>query len=108
MSGFCARRIGLMRKATPPDRVTAAPGSARTLVSGDKLGPRDVLALAAGCGLAAGWLEVGARVLCRSIDPTHRLYLMSRHFVWLVPLSNLMLFSSMGVLLAVATKLWTR
>jgi len=31
---------------------------------------------------------------------------MSRHFVWLVPLSNLLLFFGMGVVLAVATGLW--
>ena len=48
------------------------------------------------CGLAAGWLEVGTRVLCRSINPTNRLYLMSRHFVWLTPLTNLLLFSGCG------------
>ncbi len=72
------------------------------------LGPLDVLMLSAWCGLAAGLLEVGTRVLCRSIDPTNRLYLMSRHFVWLAPISNLMLFAGMGLFLAVATKLWPR
>jgi len=97
-----------MNTTTPADRLTFSPGTARTLAPLGRIGPRDVLVLSAWCGLAAGWLEVGARVLCRSIDPTHRLYLMSRHFVWLVPLSNLMLFSGIGVLLAVATKLWTR
>jgi arylsulfatase A-like enzyme len=34
--------------------------------------------------------------------------MMSRHFVWLVPLANLLLFSGMGVLLALATKRWPR
>ena len=34
-----------------------------------RLGPLDVLVLSAWCGLAAGWLEVGTRVLCRAIHP---------------------------------------
>jgi arylsulfatase A-like enzyme len=67
-----------------------------------------MLVLSAWCGLAAGWLEVGARVLCRSIDATNRLYTMSRHFAWLVPLSNLLLFSLVGLFLAVAAKRWPR
>jgi arylsulfatase A-like enzyme len=84
----------------------ASPGTARTPEPVGRLGPLDVLALSAGCGLAAGWLEVGTRVLCRSIDSTSRLYTMSRHFIWLAPLSNLLLFLVMGTLLAAATKLW--
>ena len=60
--------------------------------------------LAAWCGLAAGLLEVATRVLCRWINPTNRLYLMSRHFVWLAPLSNLLLFSGSDLLLAVANQ----
>ena len=52
------------------------------------------------CGLAAGLLEVGVRVLCRMIDSTIRLYGMSRHFVWLVPLTNLLFFSGVGGCLA--------
>ena len=39
-------------------------------------------------------------MLCRSLSPTNRLYLMSRHFVWLTPLANLLLFLIVGVLLA--------
>ena len=62
------------------------------LTSGHGLGPWDVLALAAWFGLAAGWLEVGTRVLCKSLIGVNRLYLMTRHFVWLVPVSNLLLF----------------
>ena len=60
------------------------------------------------CGLAAGWLEVGTRVICRSLSPTNRLYLMSRHFVWLTPLANLLLFLIVGVLLALITRLSPR
>ena len=48
-------------------------------------------------GLAAGLLEVGMRVLCRAIDPTQRIYVTSRHFVWLTPLANMLLFVSTGI-----------
>jgi arylsulfatase A-like enzyme len=68
------------------------------------LGAWHVLALAAWCGLVAGWLEVGMRVLCKSLIGTNRLYMMTRHFVWLIPLSNLLLFFVGGLLLAAATK----
>src|SRR5438046_3043103 len=86
--------------STPADRLAAAPGSARTLTARPGLGPLDVLVLSAWCGLAAGLLEVGTRILCRGIDPHDRLYMMSRHFVWLAPLANLLLFSAMGLFLA--------
>ena len=59
-------------------------------------GPVDVLVLSAWCGLAAGELEVVARIVHRAFNSTHRLYLMTRHFVWLVPLINLALFLGWG------------
>ncbi len=65
-----------------------------------RLGPLDVLVVSAWCGLAAGELEVAMRILSRSLSSTNRLYLMSRHFVWLVPLILLVLFLAMGVFLA--------
>ena len=65
-----------------------------------RLAARDILAMAAWFGLSAGWFEVGTRILARTIDPTHRLNMMSRHYVWTVPLSNLLLFSAVGLLLA--------
>jgi arylsulfatase A-like enzyme len=71
------------------------------------LGPLDVLVLSAWCSLAGGLLEVGTRVVCK-ILPVHRSYGMSRHFVWMAPLSNLLLFSGIGLLLALATRFWPR
>ncbi len=47
-------------------------------------------------------------VLCRAIDPSQRLYLMSHHFIWLSPLSNLAFFMVIGLVLAVAIKLAPR
>jgi arylsulfatase A-like enzyme len=93
---------------TIADKPTSGLGRGETLTSRQRLGAWDVLALAAWLGLAAGWLEVGTRVLCKCLIGNNRLYLMTRHFVWLVPLSNLLLFLIGGVLLAAATKLWPR
>jgi arylsulfatase A-like enzyme len=73
-----------------------------------RLGPADVLVLSAWCGLAAGELEVATRIVHRSLSSTERLYLLTRHFVWLVPLINLGLFVSVGVLLVLATRRWPR
>jgi arylsulfatase A-like enzyme len=73
-----------------------------------RLGLLDLLVLSAWCGLAAGELEVAARVVPRAFNSTHRLYMMTRHFVWLVPLINLVLFLAIGALLAMTTRLWPR
>ena len=67
-----------------------------------------MLILSIWCGLAGGLLEVGARFACWNIFPNGRMNGMSRHFLWLAPLSNLMLFSAVGSFLALATKLWQR
>jgi arylsulfatase A-like enzyme len=76
--------------------------------SAPRLGPLDVLLFAAWCGLAGGELEVAARVVYRVFSSTNRLYLMTRHFVWLVPLINLAVFVGVGALLAMATRRWPR
>jgi arylsulfatase A-like enzyme len=66
-----------------------------------------VLLLSLCCGLAAGLIEVVAQVITRLTGPS-ALYTISRHFVWLVPLSNLFVFAAIGTILALATKLWPR
>jgi arylsulfatase A-like enzyme len=71
-----------------------------------RLGAVDVLVLSLGCGLAAGELEVAVRILQRALSSTHRLYMMTRHFLWLVPMINLALFLGLGLVLAGATRLW--
>jgi arylsulfatase A-like enzyme len=91
------------------DRLTAALGGSGALSKpARRLGGWDVLVLSAWCGLAGGWLEVTTRVLLKHLVVFDRMYLMSRQFVWLVPLSNLLLFSVAGLFLAVGTKLWPR
>ena len=64
--------------------------------------------LAAWCGVAAGCLEVATRVLAKNLVGTNRLYMMSRHFVWVVPIMNLLVFCAVGLGLALATKLAPR
>ena len=56
------------------DRVATTPGSASNLGLVRRLGPIDVLLLAAWCGLAAGWLEVGTRVLLKHVIVTGRIF----------------------------------
>jgi arylsulfatase A-like enzyme len=73
-----------------------------------RLGPVQLVVLAAWCGLAAGELEVAVRFLHRTFGSTHRLFLMTRHFVWLVPLIDLALFLAAGVMLALAARRWPR
>jgi arylsulfatase A-like enzyme len=72
-----------------------------------RLSPLDVLVLSAWCGLTGGLLEVAARLVCK-ILPSHRMYSLSRHFIWMTPLSNLLLFCGMGLFLALATKFCPR
>ncbi len=94
-----------MGRATLTDRKLTTEGRAAPV---PRLGPRDVLILAAWCGLATGLLEVATRILCRWINSTDRLYQISRHFVWLAPLTYLLLFLMMGLVLAAVTRLWPR
>jgi arylsulfatase A-like enzyme len=75
---------------------------------GARLGPLDVLVLSAWCGLAGGELEVAARVVPRAIGWSQHLYMMTRHFVWLIPLIDLMLFLAVGAALALVTRKWPR
>src|SRR4051794_3583872 len=67
-------------------------------------GPSGVFLLAAWCGLAGGLMEVATRLVCMSLGVSTQLFQMNRHFLWLAPLSNLLLFCGIGLILAVATK----
>jgi arylsulfatase A-like enzyme len=97
-----------MASSNRTQQSVSVPGAAPAPATPRRLGPLDVLVLSLWCGLAAGLLEVAARVLSRSVDTPYRLYNLSRHFVWLVPISDLLLFSAIGVFLAVAAKCWPR
>jgi len=72
------------------------------------VGPFPVLVLSAWCGLVSGLLEVGTIVVRkRTFDPNH-LNEMSRHFVWLIPLTNLCLFLALGIVLILLLLAWPR
>ena len=86
-----------------PGPETGAAEAVESAAACRPLGPFDVLLMSIWCGLAAGLLEVGARVLTRFSSVSDQLYNLSRHFVWLVPVTNLLLFAGIGAILAAAT-----
>jgi arylsulfatase A-like enzyme len=74
----------------------------------ERVGRFPVLVLSVWCGLVSGLLEVGTIVVRkRTFDPNH-LYEMSRHFVWLIPLTNLCIFLALGVVFKLLLLAWPR
>src|ERR1700678_3055816 len=67
-----------------------------------------VLFLSAWCGLVAGLLEVATIVLRKRFFDSNQLYGMSRHFIWLVPTTNLCLFLAVGLAGCVLVRAWPR
>ena len=63
---------------------------------GRRLRAYQLLALSLWCGLVAGTLEVGAIVLRKHTFDLNQFYWISRHFVWLIPLTNLLIFIILG------------
>jgi arylsulfatase A-like enzyme len=74
--------------SSPQDRAT------------NRLGPVTLLVLSAWCGLISGLLEVGITVVRKQMFDRNHLYWMSRHFIWLAPLANLVIFLALGMLLS--------
>jgi arylsulfatase A-like enzyme len=70
---------------------------------GKPLGFLGVLVLSGWCGLVSGLLEVGALVLRKEAFDPNQLYWMSRHFVWLIPMTNACLFLALGIVLGLLT-----
>jgi arylsulfatase A-like enzyme len=69
--------------------------------------PFSFLALALWCGLVSGLLEVGITLVRKRLVDLNHLHWMSRHFVWLVPLTNLAIFLALGVVLSLVVR-WGR
>jgi hypothetical protein len=67
-----------------------------------RLSPLGELLLAAWFGLAPGLLEL-ALLVGRVVAFEKGFFLRSRHFLWMVPLSDLVIFASLGLVLACAT-----
>ena len=63
----------------------------------DGMGPRELLATAAWFGLTAGFLELLLLVVRVELQEKG-FFLRSRHFVWMVPASDLLLLLAVGVL----------
>jgi arylsulfatase A-like enzyme len=101
----CAATAGA---TTSMDRMTLPRQRGPAKGARSRSGALDVLLVSVWCGLVAGLTEVAARVAYRTYDPTGRLYFMSRHFVWLIPLANLLVFLGLGLFLAGMTRLWPR
>ena len=72
-------------------------GSSTTDLVIDRPGFMSLLLLSAWCGLVAGLVEVGTIVVRKQVFESDHLYRMSRHFVWLIPLSNLCVFLALGL-----------
>jgi arylsulfatase A-like enzyme len=101
-------RVGPEFRSPPPAIARTSDGkTASTAATQRGLRALDMVVLSAWCGLAGGLLEVSIRVACKVL-PGHRMYMMSRHFVWMAPLSNLLLFTAIGFVLTLATKFWPR
>jgi arylsulfatase A-like enzyme len=74
----------------------------------NRLGFSSLLVLSAWCALVAALLEVGAIVLRKQVFDSDQLYRMSRHFVWLIPLSNLCVFLTLALLGTCVISIWPR
>ena len=72
-----------------------------------RLGPLAVFAFSVSCGLAAGLLEAGANFLAIYVVPDG-ITRLTRHYVWIIPLTDFCLFIGFGTALALVTKLWPR
>src|SRR6478672_4314430 len=70
--------------------------------------PLGIIALAAWLGLATGIVEVLTKLACAALGRNGRLYLMSRHFVWLIPLVDFLIFFVAGLVLAVVARIVPR
>jgi arylsulfatase A-like enzyme len=64
--------------------------------------------LVAWCGLVAGLLEVGTTVVRKQAFDPNPFYRISRHFVWIVPLTNVCLFLAIGLLVYLTALAWPR
>ena len=64
--------------------------------------------LSAWCGLVAGLLEVGTIVIRKELFDANHLFGMSRHFVWLIPVTYLGVFLVLGFIGWCAGLAWPR
>ncbi len=72
-----------------------------------RLGLLSILLLSSWCGLVAGLLEVAAFVVRKEFD-ANRFYSTTRDFVWLIPVTNLLIFVALGFFGWLVVWIWPR
>ena len=106
-----ARKVGAATMETRPHR---GPGESRDLtLTGDEArrGPRDLATglflTTVGFGLLAGWLELGFVLTQRAVNARVSIdaLRMNRHFVWMIPVADVLIFSAVGLAMAVFARL---
>ena len=93
-----------LNTAVPKAETDGAPDSG----AAKQAGIFSLLILSVWCGLIAGLLEVGTIVLRKAAFDPNQLYKLSRHFVWIIPLSNLCVLFALAVLGCGAVLAWPR
>ena len=96
----------ISRTDVVPKAATACPSTLHSPVR--RRGFIWLLPLSAWCGTVAGLVEVGAIILRKGLVDPDRLYGMSHHFVWLIPLSNAFVFLTLGLLGCGVILVWPR
>jgi arylsulfatase A-like enzyme len=76
--------------------------------AGPRIRPTAMLVLFAWCGLLAGLAEVAITLLRKECIDTDQFYGMSAHFVWMVPLVNLLIFLTVGIFISCMVGWWPR
>jgi arylsulfatase A-like enzyme len=84
----------------------AGPSSSSQDLATDWWRPLPFLVLSAWCGLSSGLVEVVAVIVRKHFVDLNHFYWMSRHFVWLVPLTNATVFVIVGGLLSLVATIW--
>jgi len=84
--------------------VSEKTGASSQDLSAQRLNPLALLVLSAWCGLVSGLLEVGTIVLRKRMIDVNHLYHMSRHFIWLIPLINLVIFLTLALFFLIPLK----
>jgi arylsulfatase A-like enzyme len=89
-------------------QVAVTAGSPVPRLAADRPRLLPLLPLWAWCGLVSGLLEVGITIARKQTVDWNQLYWRSRHFIWLVPLTNLVIFLILGVVSSLLIRYWQR
>ncbi len=89
---------------TTPILEEAGPSSSPQDLANDWCRPLPFLALSAWCGLSSGLVEVVALIVRKHFFDMNHFYWMSRHFVWLVPATNFLVFAIVGAILSLLVR----